>query len=102
MTRHPPNSPLFPSTPLSRSGIRIDEGAAAGRQHLRAALQQARDHARLASAEFRLATDRENIGDGHARGLLDLRIGIHEGDRKSTRLNSSHSQISYAVFCLKK
>src|SRR5688572_31254302 len=27
---------------------------------------------------------------------------LHEGDRKSTRLNSSHSQISYAVFCLKK
>src|SRR2546430_5985367 len=33
---------------------------------------------------------------------LDFSIGFHEGDRKSTRLNSSHSQISYAVFCLKK
>src|SRR2546430_7232525 len=31
-----------------------------------------------------------------------LNPALHEGDRKSTRLNSSHSQISYAVFCLKK
>src|SRR2546422_10635589 len=29
-------------------------------------------------------------------------LGVHEGDRKSTRLNSSHGYISYAVFCLKK
>src|SRR2546427_11456527 len=35
--------------------------------------------------------------------LLDVESGAHlEQDRKSTRLNSSHSQISYAVFCLKK
>src|SRR5688572_32070722 len=37
-----------------------------------------------------------NLGQWDARGLGDV------GDRKSTRLNSSHSQISYAVFCLKK
>src|SRR3989475_4235685 len=36
--------------------------------------------------------------DAVLRGVGDL----HDGDRKSTRLNSSHSQISYAVFCLKK
>src|SRR2546427_6259039 len=34
--------------------------------------------------------------------VLDDGDTLHEGDRKSTRLNSSHSQISYAVFCLKK
>src|SRR2546427_4296597 len=34
--------------------------------------------------------------------LLRPEIGVPKGDRKSTRLNSSHSQISYAVFCLKK
>src|SRR2546430_8801914 len=33
---------------------------------------------------------------------LDSELDVTEGDRKSTRLNSSHSQISYAVFCLKK
>src|SRR3989475_2983307 len=38
---------------------------------------------------------------GHARGVV-LLAAAQAGDRKSTRLNSSHSQISYAVFCLKK
>src|SRR2546427_3844889 len=39
---------------------------------------------------------------GHARGRCVGRAAQVPGDRKSTRLNSSHSQISYAVFCLKK
>src|SRR5689334_24153241 len=34
--------------------------------------------------------------------VVDLRVGLQQRDRKSTRLNSSHSSISYAVFCLKK
>src|SRR2546427_6381551 len=37
-----------------------------------------------------------------ATRILRAPMAVHEGDRKSTRLNSSHSQISYAVFCLKK
>src|SRR6266478_8707371 len=36
------------------------------------------------------------------RGRFPHKVGLHDRDRKSTRLNSSHSQISYAVFCLKK
>src|SRR2546430_15076461 len=40
-------------------------------------------------------------GDQQVR-VLGSGLGQHLGDRKSTRLNSSHSQISYAVFCLKK
>src|SRR5207302_9273566 len=47
----------------------------------------------------------EVVGVGPAGGLLDLglaRAGLEEADRKSTRLNSSHVKISYAVFCLKK
>src|SRR3989338_10780920 len=40
-------------------------------------------------------------GEG-PEGLQDHLAGLGEGDRKSTRLNSSHSSISYAVFCLKK
>src|SRR5204862_4725145 len=40
-------------------------------------------------------------GRGHRQGLLRRREGLVE-DRKSTRLNSSHVEISYAVFCLKK
>src|SRR3974377_1753729 len=39
---------------------------------------------------------------GGLAGLVQVRPGQHDGDRKSTRLNSSHSSISYAVFCLKK
>src|SRR2546430_10281318 len=47
----------------------------------------------------RLAT----VEGAQGRGLLDRRsLGVSHTDRKSTRLNSSHSQISYAVFCLKK
>src|SRR2546430_7380244 len=44
------------------------------------------------------------IANGLPPGLVDIRIAHLPGpqDRKSTRLNSSHSQISYAVFCLKK
>src|SRR2546430_9581113 len=52
----------------------------------------------------------ENLGDGrrlelqaaHAADVVDHRDRADHQDRKSTRLNSSHSQISYAVFCLKK
>src|SRR5207245_5768102 len=45
-----------------------------------------------------------NVGDpnGTGKGQYPTRIGSGSGDRKSTRLNSSHGSISYAVFCLKK
>src|SRR2546427_1194001 len=80
MIRRPPRSTLFPYTTLFRShvGARPEPGRPAAR---------ARDRARDGrhGAEF---------GDAVAGGPMR--------DRKSTRLNSSHSQISYAVFCLKK
>src|SRR5688572_32535328 len=93
MIRRPPRSTLFPYTTLFRS-------------------------------ELRTTADEILLGDGLAvgEGAPDTRGGTaewgpdaplepwiseaqtleHELDRKSTRLNSSHSQISYAVFCLKK
>src|SRR5688572_32485874 len=77
MIRRPPRSTLFPYTTLFRS--RAGDGAVAH--------QQAR--ARIAGTE--------GPHQGEAVHLADA-----EEDRKSTRLNSSHSQISYAVFCLKK
>src|SRR5256886_10684884 len=40
-----------------------------------------------------------DVDGGHSKPLVEARVHL---DRKSTRLNSSHSQISYAVFCLKK
>src|SRR2546427_8745242 len=83
MIRRPPRSTLFPYTTLFRSHKgniqKFTEGAF-------------RDWGyELAKEEFRphVVTERESW-------ILDNR------DRKSTRLNSSHSQISYAVFCLKK
>src|SRR5207248_6380677 len=42
------------------------------------------------------------VGSGRAQGAAPCTRGGSEGDRKSTRLNSSHRTISYAVFCLKK
>src|SRR6266568_5331202 len=72
MIRRPPRSTLFPYTTLFRSG---DEPAAASR-------------------------DRQGVRREHAQGHHRARGEAR--DRKSTRLNSSHSSISYAVFCLKK
>src|SRR2546427_5187565 len=76
MIRRPPRSTLFPYTTLFRSDGQLH---ACGRQHGFAQGQRLPGRAATGGAA------------GHAAA-----------DRKSTRLNSSHSQISYAVFCLKK
>src|SRR5256885_9658370 len=84
MIRRPPRSTLFPYTTLFRSGG--IEFARQGRGKIRPALV----HLRRVAHE--------------PHGLVEFRRrGNHgAGDRKSTRLNSSHLVISYAVFCLKK
>src|SRR5258708_24338303 len=79
MIRRPPRSTLFPYTTLFRS-LLFDFGPE---------LLQVLDVA----LEFLLSTLRAHGADDESRSL---------GDRKSTRLNSSHQIISYAVFCLKK
>src|SRR2546427_4601180 len=95
MIRRPPRSPLFPYTTLSRSG---DEIGAEARQRVRVERSEP-------LAEVR--DDKEEYRRAH-RGARDAKRGPPRAkrradqDRKSTRLNSSHSQISYAVFCLKK
>src|SRR2546430_12782051 len=77
MIRRPPRSTLFPYTTLFRS-------------------------------EPQGALDRNLHRAAYAAEAEQRALGVHarpqrpDGDRKSTRLNSSHSQISYAVFCLKK
>src|SRR2546427_6367988 len=73
MIRRPPRSTLFPYTTLFRSEI-VEAG-------------DPRD------------LQRQFVHGVYALLRLETCVG---GDRKSTRLNSSHSQISYAVFCLKK
>src|SRR5947209_13616736 len=81
MIRRPPRSTLFPYTTLFRSLVNDRQGL----------LLFERD-----------TSHRELLGDAlFIRGLEQIR-SQHAGDRKSTRLNSSHANISYAVFCLKK
>src|SRR5947208_11629210 len=84
MLRRPPRSTLFPYTTLS--------DLAAGHEDLRLLGQ-------IGAAGFGEVDHRQAIGDGDLVGPCRLGDG---GDRKSTRLNSSHQIISYAVFCLKK
>src|SRR5260221_8778429 len=84
MIRRPPRSTLFPYTTLFRSppvGI-------AGRNESDGDFR----HDRLQPVRAQL----------HARRFIDDAPDGDESDRKSTRLNSSHTVISYAVFCLKK
>src|SRR3712207_7714646 len=86
MIRRPPRSTLFPYTTLFRSlrqfifGLRPQSVETTDLPGLLVALTQ----------QFR------------QNSLIDLELDVPEGDRKSTRLNSSHANISYAVFCLKK
>src|SRR5690606_41297743 len=85
----PPSSPLVPYTTLFRSQLAGDD-CCHGRQEVHrknrrsGALRHRRDHR---------SPDQGQAREGQSGELLD---------RKSTRLNSSHAKISYAVFCLKK
>src|SRR2546422_1977906 len=82
MIRRPPRSTLFPYTTLFRSAI---GGALAG--------------------VFRSIVERYDPATGTWSAVSPLPVALCSGaatDRKSTRLNSSHGYISYAVFCLKK
>src|SRR3712207_7358842 len=94
MIRRPPRSTLFPYTTLFRSG------------HLLGGRRRSGDDP---DGHRPLGHDPGQIGerlDNEAADLLAAlgRVGVDERDedRKSTRLNSSHANISYAVFCLKK
>src|SRR3712207_7916453 len=75
MIRRPPRSTLFPYTTLFRSRRALLGGRGVGRVH------------------------RAAVGPERKSALAGLQRAV---DRKSTRLNSSHANISYAVFCLKK
>src|SRR5688572_31331366 len=87
MIRRPPRSTLFPYTTLFRSARR---SARARRCSSRAGLRQLLDLGGV------------GLVDEAGAGEDGLPAADRVEDRKSTRLNSSHSQISYAVFCLKK
>src|SRR3712207_8988923 len=85
MIRRPPRSTLFPYTTLFRSHVDVAEHGRLRARHL----------GERVLVELRALVERLQF----AQDLQQLRVGV---DRKSTRLNSSHANISYAVFCLKK
>src|SRR5438309_7936118 len=93
MTLRPPRSTLFPYTTLFRSPSLVT-GASPGRHGMVG--NQYLDRAAVPSRYVDTADDQL------VETLDTLSGGRLMGDRKSTRLNSSHSSISYAVFCLKK
>src|SRR3712207_7855832 len=98
MIRRPPRSTLFPYTTLFRSllavvGV-IDSGSA-GKEI--AACSKHGHPTALAAADLTAWTIADLVAASGAPATLVQRL-----DRKSTRLNSSHANISYAVFCLKK
>src|SRR5204862_7184823 len=94
----PPTPPLFPYTTLFRSDTREERGAPLRRVKLeRVADRVYQCHRRQPRADGGAIHRRVDLRDGSAQPPRQLR-----GDRKSTRLNSSHVEISYAVFCLKK
>src|SRR5258708_18052221 len=92
MIRRPPRSTLFPYTTLFRSCNR-----AKGTQDLREFLQEQPE--RLTAV---LAQAQTPLKDAAAVNTTRWQLYERLQDRKSTRLNSSHQIISYAVFCLKK
>src|SRR2546430_12386612 len=101
MIRRPPRSTLFPYTTLFRSAYAQQLGLALiddparwprGAEYLRVAARGLPQHGPTMFQKVAAAHERAGDAAGARRAL--------EIDRKSTRLNSSHSQISYAVFCL--
>src|SRR3712207_6977611 len=93
MIRRPPRSTLFPYTTLFRSGAEV---IWAFREEMAETLSDVLLRRTMAGYGPRVALD---VVEPAARVAIE-----HLGweDRKSTRLNSSHANISYAVFCLKK
>src|SRR3712207_7297966 len=102
MIRRPPRSTLFPYTTLFRS---LPEPALVALPDLRTDLE-GDDHTELVLELLRTvgpALDRLAVLDvPRCLSTVDDVVAWTRSDRKSTRLNSSHANISYAVFCLKK
>src|SRR3712207_6862431 len=100
MIRRPPRSTLFPYTTLFRSELTAPiDGPAQG-----VAVEAHLDKGRGAVATVLVQKGTLRAGDSIVAGGAHGRVRamLDEKDRKSTRLNSSHTNISYAVFCLKK
>src|SRR3712207_7000784 len=88
MIRRPPRSTLFPYTTLFRS--RGNDAP------------DAEQHRETFDERMRLRLSEDDPESQHCQHGEDEDQRVEAGDRKSTRLNSSHANTSYAVFCLKK
>src|SRR3712207_7878791 len=95
MIRRPPRSTLFPYTTLFRSNGRCRLTKLCNERSLRS------DECLGSKLWSKVKAQRSKVPDLRP-SAFDLRPTIGREDRKSTRLNSSHANISYAVFCLKK
>src|SRR3989454_7890972 len=93
MIRRPPRSTLFPYTTLFRSAAEVEQ--------CRAQDTAGREPIRRSGPASQLADARDGA-DCATPFVVHETAQHYEQDRKSTRLNSSHLVISYAVFCLKK
>src|SRR3712207_7017140 len=93
MIRRPPRSTLFPYTTLFRSD--------AQELAVRIARRAPREKAAAAASDLDFERTREVVDRRTGQGAAGVGDSDDQ-DRKSTRLNSSHANISYAVFCLKK
>src|SRR5687768_17927433 len=91
MIRRPPRSTLFPYTTLFRSHVRTAEGRKTIRRSQSKTIDRLSIRGEMAAHPGARTREARRTGDASLRS-----------DRKSTRLNSSHGYISYAVFCLKK
>src|SRR3712207_8147923 len=102
MIRRPPRSTLYPCTTLCRARQRHPAESRPQPDPQRRQQGGGEQH----QEHHVLPAHREQVGEPAAAELLDCprvdAVVLTEEDRKSTRLNSSHANISYAVFCLKK
>src|SRR3712207_7411203 len=102
MSRRPPGSPLFPYPELSRAHP-VSLGPAANLRGAERAVDARHAVRDVAERGLDAGNVRDALPDGELapvrRLVLRHRIGEALEDRKSTRLNSSHANISYAVFC---
>src|SRR5947208_6925883 len=90
-----PRSTLFPYTTLFRSWSAYNELNEKTLSSLKRILEET-----AADTSVKMGSNKQKIGDYYFTGMDSAKL--QQEDRKSTRLNSSHQIISYAVFCLKK